>query len=66
MHPDPDTLASFRRRFLDDLAGLFEQVLEMAREMKLLKAGHDPSGWNQDQGECLAPQRFVARTHRAA
>lgn len=38
-HPDPDTLASFRRRFLDELAGLFVQVLEMAREMKLLKLG---------------------------
>ena len=38
-HPDHDTLASFRRRFLDELAGLFVQVLEMAREMKLLKLG---------------------------
>ena len=37
--PDHDTLASFRRRFLDELAGLFVQVLEMAREMKLLKLG---------------------------
>ena len=38
-HPDHDTLASFRRRFLDELAGLFVQVLEMAQEMKLLKLG---------------------------
>ena len=38
-HPDHDTLATFRRRFLDELAGLFVQVLEMAREMKLLKLG---------------------------
>jgi transposase len=38
-HPDHDTLASFRRRFLDELAGLFVQVLELAREMKLLKLG---------------------------
>lgn len=38
-HPDHDTLASFRRRFLEELAGLFVQVLEMAREMKLLKLG---------------------------
>ena len=36
-HPDHDTLASFRRRFLDELAGLFVQVLEMAQAMKLLK-----------------------------
>jgi len=26
-HPDHDTLATFRRRFLDELAGLFAQVL---------------------------------------
>jgi transposase len=38
-HPDHDTLATFRRRFLDELAGLFLQVLEMAKEMKLLKVG---------------------------
>ncbi len=38
-HPDHDTLASFRRRFLDELAGLFVQVLELAQEMKLLKLG---------------------------
>ena len=38
-HPDHDTLATFRRRFLDELAGIFVQVLELAREMKLLKVG---------------------------
>src|SRR5450830_114775 len=38
-HPDHDTLATFRRRFIDELAGLFLQVLEMATEMKLLKVG---------------------------
>lgn len=38
-HPDHDTLATFRRRFIDELAGLFLQVLEMAKEMKLLKMG---------------------------
>ncbi|MBV8647718.1 IS1182 family transposase [Paludibacterium sp.] len=38
-HPDHDTLATFRRRFIDELAGLFVQVLEIAQEMKLLKMG---------------------------
>jgi transposase len=38
-HPDHDTLATFRRRFIDELSGLFVQVLEMATEMKLLKLG---------------------------
>jgi transposase len=38
-HPDHDTLATFRRRFLDELSGLFVQVLELAQERKLLKLG---------------------------
>ncbi len=39
LHPDHDTLATFRRRLLDELADIFVQVLELAREMKLLKLG---------------------------
>ena len=39
-HPDHDSLATFRRRFLEELSDLFVQVLEMAREMKLLKLGN--------------------------
>ncbi len=39
-HPDHDTLASFRRRFLKEIEALFVQVLMLAREMKLLKLGH--------------------------
>lgn len=38
-HPDHDTLSTFRRRFLDQLSGIFLQVLALAREMKLLKLG---------------------------
>lgn len=38
-HPDHDTLASFRRRFFDQVSDLFVQVLAMAQEMKLLKLG---------------------------
>lgn len=38
-HPDHDTLATFRRRFIDEIVELFVQVLEMATEMKLLKLG---------------------------
>lgn len=38
-HPDHDTLATFRRRFLPQLENLFVQVLLLAREMKLLKLG---------------------------
>lgn len=39
-HPDHDTLATFRRRFLKEVEALFVQVLVLAREMKLLKFGH--------------------------
>jgi transposase len=38
-HPDHDTIATFRRRFLAEIEGLFVQVLELAREMGMLKMG---------------------------
>ncbi|WP_131917737.1 IS1182 family transposase [Chromatocurvus halotolerans] len=38
-HPDHDTIAAFRRRFLPQLESLFVQVLLLAREMKLMKLG---------------------------
>ena len=38
-HPDHDTIASFRRRFLKEIEGLFVHVLLLAREMGMLKLG---------------------------
>jgi len=38
-HPDHDTIASFRRRFLKQIEALFVQVLVMARERGMLKLG---------------------------
>jgi transposase len=38
-HPDHDTIATFRRRFLKEIEGLFVEVLVLAREMKMLKLG---------------------------
>src|SRR4029453_15492324 len=38
-HPDHDTLAAFRRRFLGEIPEFFVQVLELAREMGLLRMG---------------------------
>lgn len=38
-HPDHDTIATFRRRFLKDIEKLFVEVLLLAREMGLLKLG---------------------------
>ena len=38
-HPDHDTIATFRRRFLKEIEALFVQVLMLAREMGVLKMG---------------------------
>src|ERR1700747_1460761 len=38
-HPDHDTIATFRRRFVKQIEGLFVQVLLLAREMGMLKMG---------------------------
>ena len=38
-HPDHDTIAAFRRRFLDRIEGLFVEVLLLAREAGVLKLG---------------------------
>src|SRR5471032_211946 len=38
-HPDHDTIATFRRRFLKEIEALFVKVLLLAREMGVLKMG---------------------------
>ena len=38
-HPDHDTIAAFRRRFLKEIEALFVKVLLLAREMGVLKMG---------------------------
>ena len=38
-HPDHDTIATFRRRFLKEIEGLFVQLLLLAREMGVLTMG---------------------------
>src|SRR6202453_1706869 len=38
-HPDHDTIAAFRRRFLQEIEALFVQVLLLAREMGVLQMG---------------------------
>src|ERR1700704_1827067 len=38
-HPDHDTIAMFRRRFLKEIEALFVEVLQVAREMGVLKMG---------------------------
>ncbi len=36
-HPDHDTIATFRRRFLPELTNIFVKILSIAHEMKVLK-----------------------------
>jgi transposase len=38
-HPDHDTIASFRKRFLKELKALFTQILLVAHEMGVMKLG---------------------------
>src|SRR3974390_917283 len=38
-HPDHDTIATFRRRFLPEIEGLFVKVLLLAREIGVLRLG---------------------------
>jgi transposase len=38
-HPDHDTLAAFRRRFLTEVVDVLMQVLALAKEMRLLSLG---------------------------
>ena len=39
LHPDHDTIATFRRRFLPQLRELFVQILHIAHQMNVLKLG---------------------------
>ena len=39
-HPDHDTIATFRKRFLKELEGLFVQLLVLAKVTGLFKLGH--------------------------
>jgi len=39
-HPDHDSIATFRRRFLSELETLFVQILHVGREMELVKLGN--------------------------
>src|SRR6202007_2912192 len=43
-HPDHDTIATFRRRFVKQIEGLFVQVLLLAREMGMVQVGHGALG----------------------
>jgi len=39
-HPDHDTIATFRKRFLTELSALFVQILAVAQQTGVLKLGN--------------------------
>ena len=53
LHPDHDTLATFRRTFLPELKDLFVQVLLLAKAGGCAEAGDDQSGRKQTSRRCL-------------
>ena len=55
-HPDHDTIATFRRRFLPMLKGLFVQILMIATEAGVLKIGDSEPGRDQNESQCLKAQ----------
>ena len=63
-HPDHDTLASFRRRFGEQFADLFVQVLQMARANPLARLWHGQPGRHQAARQRLPAQCALLRAHR--
>ena len=60
-HPDHDTIAAFRRRFLKQIEELFVQVLVLAREMGVLKMGTVALDGTKNPRQRQPPQRAVVR-----
>src|SRR5947199_8884811 len=53
LHPDHDTLATFRRTFLLELKDLFVQVLLLAKAGGRAETGHDQPGRDESACRCL-------------
>ena len=51
LHPDHDTIAAFRKRFIGYLGGLFIQILMIARMLGGVATRECESGRYQDQGQ---------------
>jgi len=67
-HPDHDTIAAFRRRFLKEIETLFVQVLLLAREMGVLKMGTiglDGTKIHANVGRPTADDDGSTRSHHA-
>ena len=55
-HPDHDTIANFRKRFLDELEGLFKQILVLAQALGVLRMGRVSLDGTKVQGNASKHQ----------
>lgn len=65
-HPDHDTPATFRKRFLAQIEALFVEVLKLARTLGMLKLEPARCGWDQDPRQREPPQRALLRPREEA
>ena len=65
-HPDHDTIASFRRRFVPQIEALFVEVLKLARTMGDAQARYGGAGWDEDSRQCEPTQRTLLRSCQEA
>ena len=65
-HPDHDTIAAFRRRFLKEIEGLFVRVLLLAREMGVLKMERSASTARRSTPTPAVTARFLGSTRASS
>ncbi len=65
-HPDHDTIATFRKRFLKEIEALFVRVLMLAKEMGVLQMGTVALDGAKIHANAKPPQRPVPRIRRQA
>ena len=61
-HPDHDTIATFRKRFLPALEGLFVQMLVVAKEMGLFKLGKVSLDGTKIKANAVSVKQVVAKS----
>jgi transposase len=60
-HPDHDTLAEFRKRHLDALAGLFTQALLFCEKAGLVKLGHVSIDGTKIKASAISDHLYMPR-----
>jgi transposase len=60
-HPDHDTIAGFRKRFLDEIKGWFKDMLLIGKELGLVKLGNVYLDGTKIQANASKHKRSAAR-----